>query len=205
MSQRVDPQNWEANIRFIVNQAIPNDDFQVISYHHSQHSESIYINLLANGRLFQLRYSWHQKADRNPNLASFNLQSFPNDRRLIAITRQFLRDDEAGSYLSYFHFAGLSLVEKLAQVGSSPLQYQAGTFLINGQPVSSHLLFVLDFLWQHQLLLRRFRTGEILLSQSGLDLLDCYWDVAEMHMDEAIWDHNPRIASPKQLINIMAD
>lgn len=205
MNQRVDPQNWEADIRFIVNQSIPNDDFQVISYHHSQHSESIYINLLATGRLFQLRYSWHQKADRNSHLASFNLQSFPHDRQLIDSTRKFLRNSDAGSYLTYFHFAGLSLVEKLAQLGTSPLQFQNGSFLINNRPISTHLYFVLDFLWQHQLLLRKFRSGEILLSQSGQDLLDCYWDVADIHMDEEIWDHNPRIASPEQLINIMAD
>lgn len=60
LNQKVNPQNWTANIQFIVQQATGGLDVTIVGFHHSKRSESIYLNLIRDGRLFQIRYAWHQ-------------------------------------------------------------------------------------------------------------------------------------------------
>lgn len=138
------------------------------------------------------------------HLRSFNLRAYPHDRLLIKDTKKFLRNSHGGSELTYFHFAALTLVEKLTQENPNPVRLQNDAFILDGQVAADHLQAELDFLLQHQLLLCRFKTGEIFLSQSGQKLLDFYWDVADSHIDEQVWDENPRIASPRRLLELLA-
>lgn len=205
MNQTVNPQNWADNVSFIVSKATAGLDFQIVGYHHAQRSESIYLNLLKDGRLYQLRYSWHHEAQTFAQLKSFNLSLIPDDRRLIQASRNFLKKPSNGITLTYFHFAGLSLVEKLAQVEFSPLTYHDQQFYLDDHAVSAYLSSQLDFLWQHRLILIKFRTKQVFLSQSGRELLDYYWEVADAQFDVPQWDFNPRTALPEELLKILAD
>lgn len=204
MSTSVASQNWHDAIRFVIDRSLPDPDFTVVNYHQSNSSESIYVNLLAQGRLYQLRYAFHDHDDHNPALCSFNLRAYPHDRRLIKDTRRFLKNRHTGSELTYFHFAALTLVEKLTQAKPSPILLQGDVFLLHHELANDRLQSELDFLLKHQLLLCRFKTGEIFLSQSGKKLLDFYWDVADSHLDEQVWDENPRIATPNRLLELLA-
>lgn len=204
MSEPVASQNWHDAIRFVIDRSLPDPDFAVVNFHQSRSSESMCVNLLAQGRLYQLRYAFHYHDDHNPHLRSFNLRAYPHDRLLIKDTKKFLRNSHGGSELTYFHFAALTLVEKLTQENPNPVRLQNDAFILDGQVAADHLQAELDFLLQHQLLLCRFKTGEIFLSQSGQKLLDFYWDVADSHIDEQVWDENPRIASPRRLLELLA-
>lgn len=204
MSEPVASQNWHDAIRFVIDRSLPDPDFAVVNFHQSRSSESLYVNLLACGRLYQLRYAFHDHDDHNPALQSFNLRAYPHDRLLIRDTKRFLKNNHGGSELTYFHFAALTLVEKLTQENPSPLLNKDDCFFLDGQVAADHLQAELDFLLQHQLLLCRFKTGEVFLSQSGQKLLDFYWDVADSHLDEQVWDENPRIASPARLLELLA-
>lgn len=204
VSESVASQNWHDAIRFVIDRSLPDPDFAVVNFHQSRSSESMYVNLLAQGRLYQLRYAFHDHDDHNPQLRSFNLRPYPHDRLLIQDTKKFLRNSNGGSELTYFHFAALTLVEKLTQENPSPVLLQDDSFILHGHIATDHLQAELDFLLQHQLLLCRFKTGEIFLSQSGQKLLDFYWDVADSHIDEQVWDENPRIATPRRLLELLA-
>lgn len=204
MSTPVDQANWQMAIRYVVSRALPNEDYQIVCFHQSKSSESLYVDILLENFLFQLRFAFHTHQERNPDLYSFNLRHYPQDQVLIHDLRQILRRRTRGTILTYEHFVGLSLVEKRAQFKESSLIRKDGLFWDQKQPiVDPHLTSPLEFLWRHQLLLIKHATNQLFLSDSGEHLLDYYWDVADQYLEEPVWDDNPRTKTPDELMNLL--
>lgn len=204
MSTSVDQANWQSAIHFIISKALPNDDYQVVCFHQSKSSESLYVDILLENFLFQLRFSFHDHDEVNPDLYSFNLRAYPQDQRLINDINQILRRRPKGTILTYEHFVALSLVEKLGQFTDNPLTRTDGLFWdeeapLTGQPLGD----ALTFLWNHQLLLLKHSTNQIFLSESGEHLLDYYWEVDDQYLEETAWDNNPRTKTPTELKKLL--
>lgn len=204
MNSPVDQSNWQADIHFIIERALPNEDYQVVCFHQSKSSESLYVDILWENYLFQFRFSFHDHEDHNPDLYSFNLRSYPQDQPLIAKIHKIISKRQLGTVLTYHHFVTLSLVEKLGQVPDTALIRQDDLFWDQGQPlVTGPLEKALTFLWSHQLILMKHATQQIFLSDSGEHLLDYYWDVADQYLEDLSWDNNPRTNSPEELRRLL--
>ncbi|WP_251545599.1 hypothetical protein [Limosilactobacillus caecicola] len=205
MTTPVDQANWQSAIHFVINRALPSDDYQVVCFHQSKSSESVYVDVLLENFLFQLRFSFHDHQEKNPDLYSFNLRAFPHDHALIPAVRQILSRRSQGLRLTYDHFAGLSLVEKWGQFEDSPLHRHDDLFWENQQPLltKNGATQQLEFLWQHQLLVIKHTTNQVFLSESGEHLLDYYWDVADQYLEDDVWDDNPRTKTPNELKNLL--
>lgn len=204
MSTPVDPLNWQAAIHYVVSAALPNEDYQVICFHQSKSSESLYVDVLRENFLYQFRFAFHQHDDPNPHLYSFNLRAFPHDQPLIIAVQKILKRRRAGVALTYHHFVALTLVEKLSQFPDTPLIYHDHRFWDQHQVLINNLAHeTLNFLWQHQLLLIKHATNQIFLSDSGQHLLDYYWDVADQYLEDPAWDHNPRTCTPAELWSLL--
>lgn len=203
MPQTVDNTNWLDGIHYIVSQSLPNEDYQIVNFHQSKASESLYVNILWGATLFQTRFSFHDHEDDNPNLLSFNLRSYPQDRQLIVSFRQLLKKHKSGVELNYQTFVALALVEKFGQFEDTPLLRKDGLFWNGSTPVTGNLQSSLEFLWKHQLLITKFATSQIYLSQSGQKLLEHYWDVADQYLEEDQWDENPRTSTPERLLELL--
>lgn len=204
MSTPVDQANWQSAIHYVISQALPNDDYQVVCFHQSKSSESLYVDILLENFLFQFRFAFHDHHEPNPDLYSFNLRAYPQDQLLIHDLQQILRHRPQGTILTYKHFVTLSLVEKLGQFQSTPLTRQDDLFWDHHQPLIDHQLAItLDFLWRHQLLLIKHATKQIFLSDSGKHLLDYYWNVADQYLEDDAWDNNPRTKTPDELRNLL--
>ncbi|KRM81617.1 hypothetical protein FC35_GL001845 [Limosilactobacillus coleohominis DSM 14060] len=200
MKNSVDQANWQSAIHYLIDQALPNADYQVVCFHQSKSSESLYVDVLFENLLYQLRFAFHDRQENNPDLYSFNLRSYPHDAALIQQLRQLLRQRRQGIPLTYQHFAALSLIEKLGQFNDRPLEYRNEQFWNSQHPIASPTLIItLDFLLTHQLLVIQHSTKRVFLSESGQQLLDFYWDVADQYLEETIWDHNPRTQTPTEL------
>lgn len=205
MNSAVDQENWQAAIHYVINSALPNDDYQVVCFHQSKSSESLYVDVLLENFLFQFRFAFHDHDDHNPHLYSFNLRAFPHDQELIHAIRRILRKRRAGVALTYDHFVALSLVEKLGQFTDTPLTRHDDLFWDGDQPLASGSLSdSLEFLWYHQLLLLKHSTNQVFLSDSGEHLLDFYWDVADQYLEDPSWDDNPRTHTPEELRDMLA-
>lgn len=204
MTTPVDQDNWQAAIHYVIQAALPNEDYQVVCFHQSKSSESLYVDVLLENYLFQLRFAFHDHDDHNPHLHSFNLRAFPHDQKLITAIAQILRKRRNGVALTYHHFVTLSLVEKLGQFSDTPLTFQNGLFADHNQLLKpSFFRTSLEFLWQHQLLLLKRSTQQVFLSDSGTHLLDYYWDVADQYLEDPSWDDNPRTHTPEELRNLL--
>lgn len=201
MITNVDQANWQAAIHHLIARALPNEDYQVVCFHQSKSSESLYVDILFENFLFQFRFAFHDRQENNPDLYSFNLRAYPHDPALILDLQRILRHRQQGTQLTYQHFAALSLVEKLAQFNDSPLQFRGGQFWENTVSVNPSLEINLEFLWVHQLLVIKHATKQIFLSESGQQLLDFYWDVADQYLEEPVWDRNLRTQTPQELKN----
>ena len=204
MNTPVDQANWQADIHYIIERALPNEDYQMVCFHQSKSSESLYVDILWENYLFQLRFAFHDHDDHNDDLYSFNLRSYPQDQPLISEIRQIISKRHQGTLLTYQHFVTLSLVEKLGQFEESPLVRQDDLFWDQQQPlIDGPLHDNLNFLWHHQLLLIKHATQQLFLSDSGEHLLDYYWDVADQYLEDLSWDNNPRTNTPDELRNLL--
>ncbi|WP_295731261.1 hypothetical protein [uncultured Limosilactobacillus sp.] len=203
MQASVDQANWQAAIQRIINQALPNDEYQIICFHQSKSSESLYVDILFENLLFQFRFAFHDRDENNPDLYSFNLRAYPQDHALIHNLQQILRHRQRGTLLTYQHFVALSLIEKLAQFHDSTIQFHDDQFWEHHVPVTKPSLEMsLEFLWSHQLLVIKHATKQVFLSESGQQLLNFYWDVADQYLEEPMWDRNPRTQTPDELRNL---
>lgn len=206
MNSTVDQFNWQADIRYIIERALPNDDYQIVCFHQSKSSESLYVDILWENYLFQLRFSFHDHDDHNRDLYSFNLTSYPQDQPLISKIHQIISKRRCGTILTYHHFVTLSLVEKTGQFQDQALIRRDDLFWDQGKPlINGPLEECLNFLWTHQLILIKHATQQIFLSDSGEHLLGHYWDVADQYLEDLAWDNNPRTNSPEELRNLLND
>lgn len=204
MQTAVDQENWQGAIHYVIDQALPSDDYQVVCFHQSKSSESLYVDILFENYLYQFRFAFHNHDDENPNLYSFNLRAYPQDRQLIRAIHLILKRRHNGVALTYPHFVTLPLVEKLGQFHDTPLLRHDELFWEREQVLHQDgLEDTLKFLWQHQLLLIKHATGQLYLSDSGEKLLNYYWDVADQYLEDPSWDNNPRTNTPDELRAIL--
>lgn len=187
---------WQAAVKAILTTALP-DDALLVAFHQSRGSESLYASVLIAERLYDFRFAYHPVQQPAASLHVLDLRQFESDRALRRALTVILRQRRTGWPLTYGDFVLLSLVEKLNQEG--------GLFMIANQPVAQEvpvtpaLAAALADGHAHSWLLTRFKTGQVVLTHTGRAVLDHYWQVAEVNIDEPVWDHNPRIASPQEL------
>lgn len=199
MSEQPSPTSWQTTIQRQVENNLPRD-FTLLTCHQSRGSESLYFTLLKDGTVFDLRLSYHPNAHPANDLIEFNLRSFEGKRALTSALNKALLVPGAGYRLTYHDFVALALVEKLSQSDGIYLVGQEHLLCATATPLPPLLETTLLAQRAHKWLLTRFRDGQLLLSHTGAALLEAYWDVADTFIDENIWDDNPRIESPAEMI-----
>ena len=161
MSQQPSVTSWQTTVQRQVENGLPKG-FTLLAAHQSKGSESLYFTVLKEGVVFDLRLSYHPNAGALSNRAN-------------------------GHQLSYHDFVALAFVEKVSQ--ASGIYLVAQEHLLCALSIPPLLEATLLDQWARKWLLVRFRDGQLLLSHTGMALLEAYWD------------DNPRIESPAELIH----
>ncbi|MEK1348995.1 hypothetical protein HCZ54_04680 [Limosilactobacillus fermentum] len=179
MSQQPSVTSWQTTVQRQVENGLPKG-FTLLAAHQSKGSESLYFTVLKEGVVFDLRLSYHPNAHPVNGLIDFDLRAFPGKK-------------------SYHDFVALAFVEKVSQ--ASGIYLVAQEHLLCALSIPPLLEATLLDQWARKWLLVRFRDGQLLLSYTGMALLEAYWKIADVFIDEPIWDDNPRIESPAELIH----
>lgn len=189
-------QTWQATIKTLLVTALP-ADADLVAFHQSRGSESLYASVLIADRLYDFRFAYHPVRQPAPRLHVINLRQFASPRPLTQTLQTILQTRQAGWPLAYGDFVLLSLVEKVSQTAG--LIRHHDHLQATEIAISPALVAALADAQSRGWLLTRFKTGQIVLTTTGRAVLDTYWQVAEARIDEPVWDRNPRIATPLEL------
>ena len=170
--KQVSPANWESFAKQLVTQALPNDGYQLIDWHHANRSESLYATVLHDQALFQVRLAAH---DHPGKTKSFVLGHYPTNRAMHAALVAFFKDDANALPLSEEVFCALALIERATQ--SQPLTYDGDWHA--AFTLTAGAKQWLDLVYGHHLALRRHRDQAIVLARSGKAVLAHFDEVAD--------------------------
>lgn len=198
MSQQPSVTSWQTTVQRQVENGLPKG-FTLLAAHQSKGSESLYFTVLKEGVVFDLRLSYHPNAHPVNGLIDFDLRAFPGKKSLLKAIAGALSNRANGHQLSYHDFVALAFVEKVSQANGIYLVAQE--HLLCALSIPPLLEATLLDQWARKWLLVRFRDGQLLLSHTGMALLEAYWEIADVFIDEPTWDDNPRIESPAELIH----
>lgn len=190
--------DWQKEVAAVRASLIAPADVWLIHEHHSKQSESAYLALVKQARLYVVRLAFHDQTAADP--WSFNLRRYPGRRALVRAIQARMAQPAQGLAVEYATFVALAFVEKANQTGGE-LHRLADHFFYQGQAVAPPVAAQLAPLLAAHLCLVSYRDQRVLLTSSGRALLAGYFDFADhYHPDEAAWDQNPRTMTPRELI-----
>ena len=174
--------DWQKEVAAVRARLIAPADVWLIHEHHSKQSESAYLALVKQARLYVVRLAFHDQTAADP--WSFNLRRYPGRGALVRAIQARMAQPAQGLAVEYATFVAL-----------------ADHFFYQGQAVAPPVAAQLAPLLAAHLCLVSYKDQRVLLTSSGRALLDRYFDFADhYHPDEAAWDQNPRTMTPRELI-----